>query len=103
MVLLPEAMRRFREMMAASQQQVMDFPDEHVFVINTTHPLIENIYQLSQGSIVQASGESPSAEMAKMLCQHIYDLALIAQKGLDGEGMKSFIERSNQVLTRLTK
>ncbi|MGB5770175.1 MAG: molecular chaperone HtpG [Crocosphaera sp.] len=103
MVLLPEAMRRFREMMAASQQQAMDFPEEHVFVINTTHPLIENIYQLSQGSIVQASGDSPSAEMAKMLCQHIYDLALIAQKGLDGEGMKSFIERSNQVLTRLTK
>ncbi len=103
MVLLPEAMRRFREMMAASQQQVMDFPEEHVFVINTSHPLIENIYQLSQGSIVQASGDSPSAEMAKMLCQHIYDLALIAQKGLDGEGMKSFVERSNQVLTRLTK
>ncbi|ACB52273.1 heat shock protein Hsp90 [Crocosphaera subtropica ATCC 51142] len=103
MVLLPEAMRRFREMMAVSQQQVMDFPEEHVFVINTTHPLIENIYQLSQGSIIQAGGESPSAEMAKMLCQHIYDLALIAQKGLDGEGMKSFVERSNQVLTRLTK
>ncbi len=103
MVLLPEAMRRFREMMAVSQQQVMDFPEEHVFVINTTHPLIENIYQLSQGSIIQAKGESPSAEMVKMLCQHIYDLALIAQKGLDGEGMKSFVERSNQVLTRLTK
>ena len=103
MVLLPEAMRRLREMMAVSQQQVMDFPDEHVFVINTTHPLIENIYQLSQGSIIQAGGDSPSAEMAKMLCQHIYDLALIAQKGLDGEGMKSFVERSNQVLTRLTK
>ena len=103
MVLLPEAMRRLREMMAVSQQQVMDFPNEHVIEIKTTHPLIENIYQLSQGSIIQAGGDSPSAEMAKMLCQHIYDLALIAQKGLDGEGMKSFVERSNQVLTRLTK
>ncbi|MEA5510663.1 molecular chaperone HtpG [Crocosphaera sp. UHCC 0190] len=103
MVLLPEAMRRFREMMAMSQQQIMDFPEEHVLVINTTHPLIENIYQLSQGSIIQAGGDSPSAEMAKMLCQHVYDLALMAQKGLDAEGMKSFVERSNQVLTRLTK
>ncbi|GBF82062.1 molecular chaperone HtpG [Aphanothece sacrum] len=103
MVLLPEAMRRFREMMALSQQQGMEFPDDHVLVINTTHPLIENIYQLSQGSIVQASGDSPSQEMAKMLCQHVYDLALISQKGLDAEGMKSFVERSNQVLTRLTK
>jgi molecular chaperone HtpG len=65
--------------------------------------LIENIYQLSQGSIVQASGDSPSQEMAKMLCNHVYDLALISQKGLDADGMKSFVERSNQVLTRLTK
>lgn len=103
MVLLPEAMRRFREMMAMSQQQAMAFPEEHVLVINTTHPLIENIYQLNQGSIVQASGESPSGEMAKMLCQHVYDLALMAQQGVGADGMKSFVERSNEVLTKLTK
>jgi molecular chaperone HtpG len=36
------------------------------------------------------------------MCQHIYDLALMAQKGFDAEGMKSFVERSNRVLTRLT-
>jgi molecular chaperone HtpG len=102
MVLLPEAMRRFREMTAMMSQQGMGFPDEHVLVINTAHPLIENILQLNKGSIIQGSGESPSAELATMLCQYVYDLALMAQKGFDGEGMKSFIERSNKVLTRLT-
>ncbi|MEB3173705.1 MAG: molecular chaperone HtpG, partial [Cyanobacteriota bacterium] len=103
MVLLPEAMRRLREMTAMMQQQAMAFPDEHVLVINTNHPLIQNILSLSQGAIVQGAGESPSGEMAKYLCQHVYDLALMAQRGLDAEGMKGFIERSNAVLTRLTK
>jgi molecular chaperone HtpG len=36
------------------------------------------------------------------MCQHIYDLALMAQRAFDAEGMKEFIQRSNQVLTRLT-
>ncbi|BDA39288.1 molecular chaperone HtpG [Candidatus Atelocyanobacterium thalassae] len=102
-ILLPEAARRFKEMMAASQQQTMDFPDEHIFVVNTNHPLVENILQLSQGNIIQLENESPSGQMAKMLCRHIYDLALITQKGIDGKNMKSFMQRSNELLTNLTK
>ena len=103
MVLLPEAMRRLQEMTAMMQQQTMAFPEQHILVINTNHPLIQNILSLSQGSIVQGAGESPSGELAKYLCQHVYDLALMAQKGFDAEGIKGFIERSNTVLTRLTK
>jgi molecular chaperone HtpG len=103
MVLLPEAMRRLREMTALMQQSAAEFPEEHVLVVNTAHPLIQNLYELSQGSIVQSGGQSPSAELANQICQHVYDLALIAQKGFDAEGMKAFVERSNQVLTRLTE
>lgn len=102
MVLLPEAMRRLKDMAALMQQQAMEFPEDHVLVVNTAHPLIQNIVKLSQGSIIQGSGESPSAELANLMCRHIYDLALMSQKALDAEGMKSFIERSNQVLTKLT-
>ena len=103
MVLLPEAMRRLREMTALMQQQNVEFPEEHILVVNTSHPLIQNLYDLSQGSIVHSSGQSPSAELANLICQHVYDLALMAQKGFDAEGMKAFVERSNQVLTRLTQ
>jgi molecular chaperone HtpG len=103
MVLLPEAMRRLREMTALMQQQSMAFPEEHVLLINTSHPLIQKIAQIAQGSIVQGGGESPSGELAKMLCRHVYDLALMAQKGFDAEGMTSFIERSNQVMTTLAE
>ncbi len=102
MVLLPEAMRRLQEMTALMQQQAMGFPEDHVLIVNTAHPLIQNILQISQGTIIQGSGESPAGELVKMMCQHVYDLALMAQKGFDAEGMKSFVERSNRVLTRLT-
>ncbi|HEY9629594.1 MAG TPA: molecular chaperone HtpG [Coleofasciculaceae cyanobacterium] len=102
-VLLPEALRRMREMNALMMQQAVEFPEEHTLLVNTAHPLIQNLINLSQGSIIQESGQSPSSELATMICQHVYDLALMAQKGFDADGMKSFVERSNQVLTRLTK
>ena len=103
-VLLPEEMRRMQEMMAMMQQQTAQFPEEHTLLVNTAHPLIQNLLDMSQGTIVQADGsESPSAATAKMICQHVYDLALMAQKGFDADGMKSFVERSNSLLTGLTK
>jgi len=103
MVLLPENVRRIQEMMAMMQQQQAEFPEEHTLVVNTAHPLIQNLTKLSQGSIIQDSGSSPSEETAKLICQHIYDLALMSQKGFNAEGMKAFVERSNHVLTALTK
>lgn len=103
MVLLPENVRRIQEMMAMMQQQQAEFPEEHTLVVNTAHPLIQNLAKLSQGSIIQDSGSSPSGETAKLICQHIYDLALMSQKGFNAEGMKAFVERSNHVLTALTK
>lgn len=103
MVLLPEFMRRLQEMNAFMQQQTAQFPEEHVLLVNTAHPLIQNLVSLSQGSIVQSGNQSPSGELADLICHHVYDLALMAQKGFDAEGMKAFVERSNQVLTRLTE
>ncbi|MGF1534985.1 MAG: molecular chaperone HtpG [Elainellaceae cyanobacterium] len=103
MVLLPEAMRRMRDLTAMMQQQVAEFPDEHVLMVNTAHPLVKNVLEMSQGAIITGGGESPSAQMAKLLCRHIYDLALMAQKGFSANDMTAFVERSNQVLTQLTK
>jgi molecular chaperone HtpG len=103
MVLLPEILRRLREMNAMMQQQAVEFPEEHVLVVNTAHPLIQNLAALNQGSIIQGDGESPTGQLANMICQHVYDLALMSQKGFDAEGMKSFVERSNEVLTKLTE
>jgi molecular chaperone HtpG len=102
MVLLPEQLRRMQEMNALLQQQSIQFPEEHILLINTAHPMIRNLMNLSQGAIATPDGQSPSAELANLICHHVYDLALMAQKGFDADGMKSFVERSNQVLTKLT-
>jgi molecular chaperone HtpG len=101
-VLLPEILRRLREMNAMMQQQNADFPEDHILLVNTAHPLIQNLVNLNQGTIIQDGGESPTGKLVKMICQHVYDLALMSQKGFDAEGMKSFVERSNEVLTKLT-
>ncbi|MFQ4144670.1 molecular chaperone HtpG [Chlorogloeopsis sp. ULAP02] len=103
MVLLPEILRRLREMNALMQQQAAEFPEDHILVVNTAHPLIQNLANLSQGSIIQGDGESPTTVLVNMICHHIYDLALMSQKGFDAEGMKAFVERSNEVLTQLTE
>ncbi|MEO3704413.1 molecular chaperone HtpG [Trichormus azollae] len=104
MVLLPEILRRLREMNAMMQQQNADFPEDHILLVNTAHPLIQNLANINQGSIIiQSDAESPTEQLVKMICQHVYDLALMSQKGFDAEGMKSFVERSNNVLTKLTE
>jgi molecular chaperone HtpG len=103
MVLLPESTRRMREMMAMMQQQIAEFPEEHVLIVNTAHPLIQNLTSINQGSIVQSQGTSPNQELVNLVCHHIYDLALMAQKGINADGMNAFVERSNQVLTKLTE
>jgi molecular chaperone HtpG len=102
MVLLPEEQRRMQEMMAMMQQQLPEFPEEHILMVNTAHPLIQNLAAMSQSSIVQADGTSSKQELVNDLCQHIYDLALMAQKGFNADTMNAFVERSNQVLTQLT-
>ncbi|WP_088894401.1 molecular chaperone HtpG [Leptolyngbya ohadii] len=102
-VLLPESLRRMSEMTALLTQQTAEFPEEHTLLVNTAHPLIQNLLTINQGKILQADGQSPSGELSNLICQHVYDLALMAQKGFDADGMKSFVERSNQVLTRLTQ
>jgi molecular chaperone HtpG len=103
MVLLPESMRRMRDMMAMMQQQTAEFPEEHILVVNTAHPLIQNLANINHGSIVGTGGNSPNQQLVDLVCQHVYDLALMAQKGINADGMNAFVERSNQVLTKLTE
>ncbi|OLP15582.1 molecular chaperone HtpG [Leptolyngbya sp. 'hensonii'] len=103
MVLLPEALRRLREMTALLQQQTVEFPEEHILLVNTAHPLIQNLVNLSQGAIIQEGGQSAAGDMAALICNQVYDLALMSQKGFDADGMKGFVDRSTQVLTRLTQ
>jgi molecular chaperone HtpG len=89
-LLLPESLRRFKEMTALMQQKQMEFLEDHTLVLNTNHPLIQNIPQLEDEGL------------SELVCRHVYDLALLSQKNFDAETMGQFIQRSNEVLTRLS-
>jgi molecular chaperone HtpG len=103
MILLPEEARRMQEMAALLQQTNADFPADHVLLVNTAHPLVDNLLNLDKGSILLARGQtSESAELVDMICKHVYDLALMAQKSFDAASMKEFMHRSHKLLTSLT-
>lgn len=94
MILLPEALRRLQELNAVLQQKPLEFLEEHTLVINTAHPLVQNLQALAD------EGRDP--ELVNLICNHIYDLALITQKSFDPAAARAFVQRSNEVLTRLT-
>jgi molecular chaperone HtpG len=103
MILLPESARRMQEMSALLQQTNVAFPEDHILLINTAHPLMQNLLSLDRGAILTASGQpSEASDLANLICNHVYDLALMAQKSFDANSMKVFLERSNKLLTRLT-
>ncbi|MEN9225623.1 MAG: molecular chaperone HtpG [Thermostichus sp. HHBFW_bins_43] len=94
MILLPEALRRLRELNALMQQKPLEFLEEHTLILNTAHPLLQNLQTLSD------EGRDP--DLVALICNQIYDLALITQKSFDPASARAFVQRSNEVLTRLT-
>lgn len=94
MILLPEALRRLQELNAMMQQKPLEFLEEHTLILNTAHPLVQNLQTLSE------EGRDP--DLIALICNQIYDLALITQKSFDPASARAFVQRSNEVLTRLT-
>tara|TARA_B100000674_G_C37964606_1_gene973892 strand:+ start:2031 stop:3863 length:1833 start_codon:yes stop_codon:yes gene_type:complete len=92
MILLPEHIRRFREMSAISQSESLGFIEEHTFVVNAQNPVVSKLVEMQKGL---------KHEETSLICQHLYDLALLSQKQFDGKKMASFVERSNKILTLL--
>ena len=69
------------------------FPGEETLVLNGRNPLIKMLADLYK--------DDGKKEDVKLIGQHVYDLAVMANKQLEPEAMTSFIERSNKILTRL--
>jgi molecular chaperone HtpG len=101
MVLLPEYARRLQEMAALTQQKLPAFPEDHILLVNTAHPLMDKILELESSQLLVGSGVSESGQLVTLICRHIYDLALMSQKTFDAAAMQSFLQRSQEVLTRL--
>ncbi len=99
MILLSEYSRRMQEMSRMYGMGGMDmsgmFPDEQTLVLNSNNSLIQ--------SVVKLAGNEDKKADATLICQHVYDLAMMSHKQLEPEAMTKFIERSNILLGKLAE
>ncbi|MDP4092913.1 MAG: molecular chaperone HtpG [Bacillota bacterium] len=97
MILLSEHSRRMQEMsrMFGGADLRNMFPEELTLVLNSSNDLIKTLIKLKDN-------ESRKDDVA-MICQQVYDLAMMSHRQLDAEAMTRFIERSNRILERLAE
>ncbi len=109
-----EFMRRMKEM--SQHQQGMSFygqmPDQYNLVINTSHPLIQELVGKMQSEEVEEvpetkEGEEPKAAVKKTVytltgederLHQLFDIALLASGQLKGESLAKFVNRSVALL-----
>ena len=89
MILLPEQMRRFQEMSAFNTNKELDLLESHTFVVN------------AQNTVVDKALHMEKIDDAKLVCRHLYDLALLEQKPFEGKAMSEFVNRSTKILSLL--
>ena len=94
MVTLPEETRRMQDMMKMYNMYGMDpsmMSSGEILVLNANNNLVKYVLDHKDG------------EHTPMICQQLYDLAMICNKPLPADEMTRFIERSNQILSILAE
>ena len=94
MITLSEQNRRMQEMMKMYGAYGMDpsmFGDDVTLVLNANNKLVRYLNDHKDG------------EHVSMICQQLFDLAMIAHKPLSPDEMTKFISRSNEILMMLAK
>ena len=94
MAVLSEESRRMQEMMKMYGMAGMDpsmFGSQATLILNANHPLVKFVV------------EHRDSENVSVICQPLYDLAMLAHKPLSPEEMTAFVQRSNEIMLLLTK
>ncbi len=94
MITLSEESRRMQDMMKMYNMYGMDpsmFGGEQTLVLNANHPLVQYVAEHQDG------------EKTPVICEQLYDLAMMSHKPLSPEEMTKFVQRSNEILLMLTK
>ena len=94
MMMLSEESRRMQDMMKMYNMSGMDpgmFGGQETLVLNINHPLVKFL------------AENQESEHAAVICEQLYDLAMISHKQLSPDEMTKFVQRSNDILMLLTK
>lgn len=94
-MLLDESSRRMKEMSAmfGGGFDANMFGEKESIVVNKNSSLVKAVLELNK--------KEDRKEDVKLICSHIYDLALLSHKPLDADKMAEFIARSNKILEKL--
>jgi len=97
MILLSEQSRRMQEMsrMFGGMDMGHMFPREETLVLNRKNSLIQSVLGLMD--------KEDKKDDVKLICEHVYDLAMMSHRQLEPEAMTRFLERSNRILSRLAE
>ena len=90
---LSEQSRRMSDMMKMYGSAMVNMPLEETLVLNTSCPLIEKLSQKLQ--------DENADDLAKELANHIYMLALVAQRPLGEQELSCLISNSAKLLENL--
>ena len=94
LIVIGEEERRLRDYLARiSKEPMASAPIKKTFIVNTNSPLVTSIYKMHE----------KAPELAKMMMQEVYDLALLGQKELGQEEMKQFLQRSTKLLEQVAQ
>lgn len=91
---LSEENRRMQDMMKMYGMSGMDagmFGQDESLTLNASHPLVQYLV------------DHPDSSIQELLCQQLYDLALLANKPLSSEEMTRFVSRSNEIMLKMTE
>lgn len=95
MITLSEEARRMQDMMKMYSMNGMGMggfgKEGQTLVLNANHPLVKYIVDNEEG------------ENTKIICEQLYDLALLQHAPLEPEAMAAFVARSNDIMLLLAK
>jgi len=97
LIIVSEESRRMAQMSKMYAKSGMNFPgmfdEEKTLVINSKNAIIKKL--------VEVSKDDAKKDEVKFICEHILDLAKIANKELDANEMDEFIKRNNELLSKV--
>ena len=95
MITLSEESRRMQDMMKMYSMPGMDMggfgKEGETLILNASHPLVQYVMENTEDKNVN------------MICEQLYDLALLQHAPLEPEAMTKFVARSNDIMMLLTK
>ena len=94
MMTVTEESRRMQEMMKMYNMYGMDssmFGGQEILVLNLNNKLVQYVLANKEG------------DLTKLVCEQLYDLAVITHRQLTPEEMTKFVARSNEIMMEMTK